>query len=338
VAYINDPRLMQDLIEASIGFHSSVTGSETNYPCPFCIKLGHGSQSHLHVNYMKERYLCHGCLSSGSLIGLVRLLYGKVPKSLIETKDGNEVSSIIRKTINDAFRKATADQEEEEQLEPVELPKEFIHLTKKPGDTMGEIARDYLLGRDVPDRFIEEIGAGYAKEGRFKGYAIFPIYVGGRLVTFTSRAVCSTGAKAQHAPNSKSRLALFNYDTAADMHAKRVFIGEGPFDAWAFHHRVEDSDAGVALLGKVLHNDQARLLDMLPCEELVMCLDDTEHAKTIEFAGKLKAFTSKKVSYILLKEGSGDPHDNRENLDYYVKHRTEYDAVTSRLSGLRKFL
>lgn len=331
-----DATRLREVIEASIGQPDGTEHGEVNYPCPLCRKRGYASQSHLHVNYQKDRCICHQCGGFRSLTSLVRVLYGKVPKSLIELKFDNGVGEAVRKTINRAFSPAQTDAKKVH--EPVKLPDEFIPLSNKPGDTMGQIALDYLtIERAVPYRFLEEIGVGYCKEGRFRGYAIFPVHVGGRLVTFTSRAVCSTGAKAQHAPNSESHLAIFNYDTAADMNAKRVFVAEGPISAWAFHHKADENDAGVAILGKVLHDDQARLLDMLPCEELIMCLDDTEHAKTIEFAGKLANKTSKRVSYILLKEGTGDPDDNRDKIPWYVKRRKPYSMITSRLEGLRRF-
>jgi hypothetical protein len=153
-------------------------------------------------------------------------------------------------------------------------------------------------------------------------------------MTYSSRRVVGLGPKALHASASKSRMALFNYDTALEMQARRVFIGEGPFDAWAFHRRADSHDAGLGLLGKVLHRDQIRLIDRLPCEEVCVCLDDTEHERTQAAAAMLAKYTQKRISFILLKAGSGDPHDNRERLPRYVERRRRYNGLMTEVEKL----
>ncbi len=268
---------------------------------------------------------CHQCGGWKDLLHLVRALLGKVPRSLTRAKLGVELVDYVR----DSYARARADLKDGDARVTVELPKEFIPLSSAVRDSIGRAVRRYLMEeREVTEMEIEEVGVGYATEGRFKGYAIFPVYVGGELVTYTSRRVLSVGSKAQHAPASKSHLAIFNYDVAAAMSARRVFVGEGPFDAWAFQRRADRYDAGVALLGKVLHDDQARLLDHLPCDELCVCLDDTEHDRTKWTAARLAKMTSKRVSYILLPEGSGDPHENRHRLPRFIDRRTDMDLMT----------
>jgi DNA primase len=52
-----------------------------------------------------------------------------------------------------------------------------------------------------------------------------------------------------------------------------VFVGEGPFDAWAFHRRLDPRDVGVAVLGTILHKRHIRLIEALEPEEVVFCFD-----------------------------------------------------------------
>ncbi len=319
----HDPEALRQIIEGVVGFPDGHnTAGDVDYRCPFCERAGYDLQSHLHVNYRKGVALCHQCgWKTKDLLYLIRALTGSVPRSLLQAQMGVELVDFVR----DMFQRAK--KAEPAGASAVKLPEEFIPLTERPKDPTGRAVLRYLVEtRAVTMEMIREVGVGYARTGRFNGYAIFPVYVCGELVTYTSRRVIGTSAKAQHAPNSKSGLAIFNYDVAAKMRARRVFVGEGPFDAWAFHRRADPRDAGCGLLGKVLHDDQARLLGQLDCEELCMCLDDTEHLRTQRYAVRLSKMTNKRISYILLREGSGDPHENRERLPRYIERRQYYDG------------
>lgn len=316
-------------IEKVIGHPDQANRSgDEDYRCPFCLGNGYANPSHLHINFRKGVAICHQCgYGAKSLINVVRALYGEVPRSLTKVQIGED---LFEQVLEEVQRQRAGVAEAAEPQEPVRLPDEFVPLSRRPADNIGRIVLRYLREeRECTWQMLEEIGAGYCPTGWYRGYAIFPVHVGGELMTFTSRRVVAVDAKAKHATNSRSRLAIFNYDTAAAMGARRVFIGEGPFDGWAFHRRADPLDAGVGLLGKVLHDEQARLLDRLPCEELCMCLDDTEHERTRKAAEKLTRLTSKKISYILLKEGTGDPFKNRERLPRYVDRRTPCGELDS---------
>ncbi len=311
-------------------------GREVDYWCPFCLKRGFDRQSHIHVNYLKNCAVCHQCGGWKDLTTLVKVLLGRLPRSLMRSEIGEELVDYVR-TMMVRRRQEAEDMPGEE--EAVKLPDEFVPFGGKLKDPIGRGVWQYLTGdregdRNLPPEFLTDIGAGYCASGRHSGYAIFPVHVGGELVTFTSRRVFGTSSKVRHGDATKSRMAVFNYDAVAQQRARRVFIGEGPFDGWAFHRRADKNDGGVALLGKVLHDDQCRLLDRLPgCEELVMCLDDTEHEKTRAGAAKLAKLTGKRVSYILLEPGSGDPHKNRDRLPGYVAQRQGYDPFTSKIQA-----
>lgn len=336
----HDPGKLRALLETARALGQpdrSAKGREVDYKCPFCLQRGYSRVSHLHVNYEKNCALCHQCGGWKDLLGLVRALYGEVPSSLMRAQIGEDFVDALRAML---ARRQTEDVDTERA--PIALPPEFVAFGSTPPERgMGAIVWRYLTGpppdqRGLPPEFLEEIGAGFCADGRYGGYAIFPVFVAGVLVTFTSRRVVGVSSKVQHGESAGSRYAVFNYDPVAQQRARRVFIGEGPFDGWAFHRHVAPDDGGVALLGKVLHDEQCRLLDALPCEELCVCLDDTEHQRTMDAAAKLARLTGKQVSYILLNEGNGDPHKNRRYLPWYVRRRVAFDPVMTRLQTLLK--
>lgn len=332
---MHNPERLRQILEtpAALGQPDRAgAGREVDYHCPFCLKRGFARVSHLHVNYVKNKAQCHQCGGWADLTTLVRVLLGRVPKSLMRAHVDAELVDFVR----DMMKRRIAEAAPGEEEAPA-LPAEFVPFGGKIADPVGRSVWQYLTGdregdRGVPPEFFTDIGAGYCAEGRYSGYAIFPVHVGGELVTFTSRRVIATSSKVQHGSATKSRMAVFNYDAVAAQRARRVFVGEGPFDGWAFHRRADPNDGGVGILGKVLHDEQCRLLDRLPdCAELVVCLDDTEHDKTRAAAEKLGRITSKRVSYILLPEGSGDPHKNRARLPRLVDRRTAYDPIMTKV-------
>jgi hypothetical protein len=263
---------------------------------------------------------------------MVRDLLGKIPRSLYRARLAKGISAYVRKRLD--FSKPT--EEDDQQIVESELPPHFVPLTGRPKHRIGRIVRDYLIDdRQLTDEILMESGVGYCIDGRWKGYAVFPVYVGGHLVTWTSRRVVAFGPRVQHDPQSKSRMALFNYDVCLEGGYKRVFVGEGPFDAWSFH-TVGNVNGGVGLLGKKLHTQQIKLLRALPCAELCMCLDSTEHEKSMEYAYKLKkACPDKRITALLLDDG--DPNENIRKLGRLCRRRQDVglaSRVRSKLDGI----
>lgn len=312
-------------------------GEEVDYWCPFCVPRGK-AQSHLHVNYRKNVARCHSCGSWTDLVIMLRALYGEIPRSALEARLADGLVDGLRQMMKVHGHSQQRPVAGEGEAPLVELPEAFEAFDPSVAPTgIGPAIWSYLTGsgegeRGLPPDFLYEVGAGWCGSGRYQGYAVFPVWVDGVLATWTSRRVLALGPKVQHCPASASRAVLFNYDPVRLQGARRVFVGEGPFDGWAFHRRADPNDGGVAVLGKVLHAEQCRLLDALPaCEELVVCLDDTEHEATMGYAGALSRMTGKRVSYILLPQGSGDPHKNRRRLPALVEQRVRHGSVMTEL-------
>ncbi len=247
-------------IEKHLGFsdRQSQAAGETDYMCPFC------KASHLHVNYGKGAALCHGCKRGfKSLRTLLRALGGEVPDfRILDDGQGDLVGMI------DELGKRQAGTGEQ----PVHLPQGF-HLIEFPCTSRLElVVANYLQRRQFTKKDIVELGIGYSDDGPLRGYAVFPVRMAGKLVTWTSRRVTGLGSKQLHAKQSHARSALFNYDRCGT--SKRLIMCEGPFDAKAVHARVRPSDGGLGLLGTSLSDEKAHAIADLPAEDCIVLLDD----------------------------------------------------------------
>lgn len=323
--YEVDPDLLRECIEVAIG-PGKRDGPETDYTCPFCEKAGYSPPSHLHVNFRKNVALCHRCAwGCRDLKFLVLALLGKIPKSISRVTSDQDVEDVVH-----AILFANDHDVPVERTTPITLPTEFIPLTGRPKDRHGQVVLAYLKSRGVPFDRLVEVGAGYCAEGAFCGYAVFPVHVRGELITFTSRRVTGLGSKQKHAWASDASLALFNYDNVVE--SRRVFVGEGPFDAFAFQKRLDAGDGGVATLGTKLHLRQARLLSYLPCEEIVVCYDQDASDKARKAAATIRKITGKKTS-IIFPERDPDEY-SLDDLDRLVESRSVCDPEMDEIRSI----
>jgi hypothetical protein len=274
-------------LEPVIGYPDEMKpGGDHDYPCPFCIKEGRSKISHLHVNYSKGKALCHGCgWKTSNLRNLLLAVLGRVPRSLI-VDDGGD-----RDFVDHIEAVLFGGREEKEvEVQVPKLPDGFVPLVGRPSDNVGRAVHRYLVGeRAVPFDRLVEVGAGYCLQGALRGYAVFPVHVGGQLVTYTSRrvpAIRLNGPKVRHGAFGRSAsTALFNYDNCVG--CRRLIIGEGPFDAFALHRRLNPRHGGLASLGTMLHKRHIRLIESLEPEEVVVCYDADAPDKATKAAMQL---------------------------------------------------
>jgi len=322
-----DPDKVLKALEAEVGAADSVTAGEHNFRCPFCSKAGYTEKtSHLHVALSKGLAVCHQCGAGfRSLHGLVLALYGKIPKSLGRKQDtGDELVEQVERMLY-----AQAEEESGEKPKQLRLPDGFVPLTKRPKDRLGKTILTYLTdARGVPFDYLAETGAGYTHSGKWRGYAIFPVHVGGRLVTYTSRRVTGiNGGKAQHASGgATASMALFNYDQARD--CRRLFVGEGPFDAYALHRRLSPDDGGIATLGTKVYQEQIRLIAALPCEEVYLWYDADAMDKATKAAQRITDICDKRL--FIVRHNDKDPDELPERkLARYVREAERYSPLLS---------
>lgn len=309
-------------IERAIGFpdQQGVAG-ETDYPCPFC------HSSHLHINYAKGRALCHGCLRGfKSLKSLLRAVGGKMPDFAIRDNDEDDLVDVI-----DELGKAAESSADAEQA--VHLPAGFTPIAYPTRTSLEKCVSDYLRSRRFTKKDIVDLGIGYCDSGRLDGYAVFPVYVLGKLVTWTSRRVLAFGEKQLHAKDSLTRYALFNYDRCGA--SERIIITEGPFDAHAVHARVRQSDGGLGLLGTSIPAEKVSAIDDLPAEECILLLDGDDAGRNAarKIAEKLIP-TGKKIRMAFPPDGVDPDEMDDEPLAKLVNTAPVVDELDLALEGL----
>jgi len=308
-------------------------GWELSYWCPFCVGAGYGKRSHLHVNYTKGVALCHQCGAGfRSLRTMLMGVFGRLPPRVSGIyDDGGDLSDSVESLL---FKPTAADAcSDDDATGTVALPDGFVPLVRKPKDRLGQVIFNYLVNeRNVPFDRLVDIGCGYVASGTMRGYAVFPVHVNGRLVTYTSRRVTAVMSKVRHGTSGPAAsAAIFNYDNAHA--AKRVFIGEGPFDAFALHRRLRDTDAGLATMGTVLHPEQAHLIAKLPCKSVYVWYDADAMTKATEAAAVLAKYCEKNI-YMVRHQGNDPDELPEQELRRLVKGAEFYEGEMSTLRSL----
>jgi len=278
---------IQAILEKRIGPLIKRIGEEHDYWCPFCESGRHK----LHVNYRKNVCICHSCgRSSRNLLNIVRDLQGDIPLEIFR-EAGVKITSTIRKIFEGGVKQA----------QQIVLPPEYVRIKPKKPTFYGKFILNYLTRkRGITVEQVQDSAAGYCCTGKYGGSAVFPIHQFGKLIFFTSRKIFGGGPKVQHAVGEK-RGALFNFDQAIGK--DRVLVGEGPFDAFGFER---GGFGGVAVMGKTVSSEQARMLSKLPAYELTVCFDRDAHDYTVRAAEALYKVCPQRISYILL-ESRKDP-------------------------------
>lgn len=312
-----DRSSVQRAIEGKLGRPDSKTKDEFNYRCPNCLKVGYEKVSHFHVNYTKGVALCHQChLKAKTLEGICYAVFGRLPDGVTAHYTDEEFLDAIHNLL-------WGEQSEQQEETACALPDEYTPLSQNVKDSTGKAVLHYLCKkRGVDERWLS--GIGYCRTGRFAGYAIFPITVQGVLVSWTSRNVSAlNGPKVLHAKHSKARLALFNHDACES--PKRLFVTEGPFDAWHLHGRFRPSDGGLATLGTLLHTQQAYLIDALAPQEVIFCYDNDATAKAHDAARVLSNISDSKISVMELPDARDPDEIPDDELFSLIQARTAFD-------------
>lgn len=316
--------LLKQEVEKILGRPDTVLNTEHNYWCPWCREKG--ARSHLHVNYVKGFALCHECgAKSKSIAGLLRRLGGAVPRSLvISNAEGQAFDDEVEATLYGTT-------EDVDERKAVEMPKHFRPFATPSKNAGRKKALRYLLNRGVTKKQLTDIGAGYVWWGKMEGYAILPVVVNGEMTMWTSRAVPGLvgkrAPKVLHSTGGRARVSIFNYD--ACKHARRLFVGEGPFDAWWMHGRLRPDDGGLCLFGVNVSDEKLELIAALPAEEVIVMLDGDRAGRNAEVgvAARIAGRTGKRVRIATLPDGK-DPDELEDRiLARAVRRAALYDEM-----------
>lgn len=283
------------------------TGGEYNFECPFCESSGNSVIGHLHVSLKKGKALCHKCgYGAGVLIKLFYDLGIDDPDLFVA------IPTKIKTFLNDVFYK----DDSSDSVEPVELPKGYTALSINSKDIVDKLFLTYLKRyRGVTDKEMSLIPMGYTVSGQYSGRLIFPVYMHGKFVYFTSRSVIAGKPKSLH-PGTSKKYVVYGLDWLVD--TSHVFIVEGVFDTFAFPGR------SLAVLGHFITPQQAEVLRRLDAREFTICFDSDVPIEVIRRTCRyLSTQTESTVSFIELEHG--DPFDNRHTIDRYIRRRIVYN-------------
>jgi hypothetical protein len=327
---VHDDQVRKEIVRI-LGNAKQVDGAEHNYACPACIRAKRRHIGTMHVNYAKDKALCHSCTKGfktlksfvlwlgGSLTEQVR--YGEdYVESMEEKLWGTETAAAAETKVVEAV---------------VHMPETFREFSDgDPANRMESVVRAYLDKRGVTADVRKELGAGYCTKGELRGYAVFPIYMHGVLSSWTSRRVVGFGPKILHESDIASRGLLFNYDRCR--RARRIFITEGPFDALAMHGRLRRRDGGVGALGTALQAGKIALLESLPCaEEYVVLLDNDAWEKAMKIAQALLNHTEGRAVRAVYLPDARDPDEiGDEEIGQIIDATPLFDPAMSALALL----
>ncbi len=234
------------------------------------------TSNHLWINTSKGIYHCWKCGWKGKVAS-------------------NEKVLKFLKNKHTSRRKVTKEEEEGNKKEL--FNNEYTDLNKLPKTHM---AVRYLQTRNVGIELCKEVGATYCHRGFLSGRIVFPIKYDGNVVCIQGRTVY--GRDPKYLTAGKKKLALFGTKLLSE-YEDYVILFEGVFDA------LRVPEHGIAILGKMLSDEQVTTLSLLLTVKRVFVMFDADAKEYVEAAyRRLKTFFI--VTPVYLK--SGDPGSMEE--------------------------
>lgn len=268
-----------DFLKESYSFETTGSTGEFRADCPFC----RDTKKHMYVNFDKKVYNCFRCGAGGMILNLLAELEGKSfnamkskfsigPKKFTPIKSGS---------LQEAMAKL-----EKLQTHPPPPSLTFAEIPLPIGSTLlkpenkGSLTPffNYLIGRGVEEQDIYRCEMYACTSGQYRNRVILPIRMDGTLTGYQGRDI--TGRSPLKVRNplgmNKSKM-LFNYDTACRY--DEIVVLEGPYGA------IHAGENAVAVLGKELSYDQARLLE--PFKKITICFDANAWEYSFKAVSKL---------------------------------------------------
>lgn len=189
---------------------------------------------------------------------------------------------------------------------PIELPSNFRPLKLFDESSAGY---RYALSRGITPDLMDKFDVRYAA---LMQRIIFPITHNKVIVGWQARAISNEiEPKLLSSQGFKKSQCLYNFDNVRD--AKSVMIVEGPIDAIKGNRH-----NAVALLGKVMSEDQYRLLLRLKyLREVYIALDPDAEKEAYALGRKLYGIWN--IRMVRLPAGRDIGDSSQEDIDHYIK-------------------
>lgn len=327
-------RSLLEYLDRRLGGHSG-SGPEYVFSCPACIdRMGSESNKRkFAVNLNLRKGQCFRCeFKFRDIEALFRYINAgrlTIEEKILLREDPPIVVGSISATVRRILYRAG---EEAKPLRACDLPREYEPLTLANVSAPNmRRAHTYLRSRHVPLKVAQRFQVGFCTKGDYRGYLIFPVIQGGRVVYWTSRFAGKHALKSRNPPKRDGFFSrehcLLNYDNVVGRRV--VTLVEGPISATAPKH-------AIALMGRVMSPYQARLIEALVphgLEELVVGLDPGT-GRDRDYIRDIVSSVVPRVTDLLLV--NGDPDDEREHLAELMANRripTLLDRVRARFSA-----
>ena len=291
---MENSRLVLGLLHSVLGKSKPSTKGNHAFHCPFCKH----HKPKLEIDPKTGFYHCWTCEPATKGRNLVSLL-----------KKVQATASQI--TEMRGYFPGGKGEVDDKQYEVVELPKEFVSLTKPSTKLTYRQAKSYIISRGITDTDVVKYNIGYCETGKYKNSIIVPSYdARGRINYFISRSFERDPGRKYNAPScNKNHLVGLEYFINWKV---PVILCEGIFDAIALKRNA------VPLFGKTIPEALMMKLVQSDVKTVYLALDNDAFKSSIKYAQQL--INLGKDVYLIELEGKDPSEIGFEEMTKYLHH------------------
>jgi DNA primase len=267
------------LLESVLGKGQSTSKGNYAFKCPFCTHHKNKMEISLRTTSKRENFWhCWVCGAKGkTILNLFKKI--KAPQDKI-----NDLNVLI----------VPAKKEEHIDASQLELPKEYLSLSKPVEDRIAQIeakhALKFLKKRGITQDDIIKYNIGFCKEGKYEYRVIIPSYdENGRLNYFIARDYKEPSLQKYKNPPASAK-DVIGFELYINWEAPIILV-EGMFDALTIKRNV------IPLFGKVIHGKLMEKLVKSSVNRIYIALDNDAKKDALKQAEMLMSY-GKEVYFV----------------------------------------
>ena len=286
-----------NILEKALDQKAEVGPNNVSFWCPVCKKEPYKKKLSICLNDESDKFgfwKCWVCRDSNDMGGrnLFKLLK-KIGANKALVYDLSKIINVSYGTdITSAFDNV------EKLPSTIELPAEFIPLSKKNKTASYQTALNYIKSRNIKDSEIARYNIGYCDSGKYMKRIIIPSYdVNGVLNYFVARSYEENWyPKYKNPPLPNNDYVIF-FDIFINWDMPIVLV-EGVFDA------IGAKRNAIPLLGQSISSALQHKLMQRDVSEMVIALDPDAINTSLKYVEK---FVSEGISVKFMDLGDSDP-------------------------------
>lgn len=314
---MNVADLRNTLIPA-LGENLPAPEPEIRFRCPKCIirKRKADTSGHLHVNALKEKFVCFRCGWKGPLSALLQTLNLQVGVSVRDWAEIARGMSLFR------AKPAVVDDEAYDNTEEIGYPCQVIHPMGNPD------AWSYLTApKDAGGRGLTVDHINFYRlvvgTDKYASRIFIPTLHDGQVVFWVARSFANQEPKYLNPKDVSKKHYLFGLEQAKNYNW--VIITEGVFSA------IAAGPNAVATFGKAVSNEQRSMILDTGFQHVYVALDGDARAEAIELA---KWFSSRNQSVFLVDMPMDQDPDSDILFHERIKQAKPYSFYSTASYGL----